>query len=200
MLLPLCSVSLITDTNIPFLWKRIPLFSVSFITEKFCYLIRFETWISLENVSSLVPSQVKPFCTFTPKDHDSLVSITSYLSSIFVAQKVKCLPSMQETQVWSLGWEDPLEKEMATHSSTLAWKIPWTEEPSRLQSMGSQSGHDWTTSLHFTLCKKHSFLEAHDDWACYHLFFWLTLASIVLTTPIILFGLRNLAFRVLYSQ
>ena len=46
------------------------------------------------------------------------------------------------------GWEDPLEKEMATHSSTLAWRIPWTEEPGRLQSMGSQRvGHDWVTSL-----------------------------------------------------
>ena len=51
---------------------------------------------------------------------------------------VKCLLTMQETQVRSLGWEDPLEKEMATHSSTLAWKIPWTEEHGRLQSMGLQ--------------------------------------------------------------
>ena len=50
---------------------------------------------------------------------------------------VKRLPIMWETQVRSLGREDPLEKEMATHSSTLAWKIPWTEEPGRLQSMGS---------------------------------------------------------------
>ena len=59
-----------------------------------------------------------------------------------VAQMVKCLPTMQETQVQSLGREDPLEKEMATHSSILAWKIPWTEEPGRLQSMGSQRvGH-----------------------------------------------------------
>ena len=56
---------------------------------------------------------------------------------------VKCLPAMQETQVRSLDWENPLEKEMATHSSTLAWKIPWTEKPGKLQSMGSQSvGHD----------------------------------------------------------
>ena len=56
---------------------------------------------------------------------------------------VKCLPAVWETQVRSLGWEDPLEKEMATHSSILAWKIPWTEEPDRLQSMGSQRvGHD----------------------------------------------------------
>ena len=51
-----------------------------------------------------------------------------------VAQTVKNLPAMQETQVRSLGWEDPLEQEMATHSSTLAWKIPWTEEPGRLYS------------------------------------------------------------------
>ena len=54
-----------------------------------------------------------------------------------VAQTAKRLPTMQETQVRSLGQEDPLEKEMATHSSTLAWKIQWKEEPGRLQSMGS---------------------------------------------------------------
>ena len=60
-----------------------------------------------------------------------------------VAQMVKCLPAMRETQIPFLGREDPLEKEMATHSSTLAWKIPWMEEPDRLQSMGSQRvGHD----------------------------------------------------------
>ena len=57
---------------------------------------------------------------------------------------VKHLPTMGETQVQSLGWEDSLEKEMATHSSTLAWKIPWTEKRGRLQSMGSQRvGHDY---------------------------------------------------------
>ena len=56
---------------------------------------------------------------------------------------VKHLSTLQETQVRSLGWEDPLEKEMAIHSSTTAWKIPWTEEPGRLQSMGSQRvGHN----------------------------------------------------------
>ena len=54
-----------------------------------------------------------------------------------VVQTVKHLPIRQETQVRSLGWEDPLEKEMGTHSSTLAWKIPWTEESGGLQSMGS---------------------------------------------------------------
>ena len=55
-----------------------------------------------------------------------------------MAQMIKCLPAMRETQVRSLGQEDPLEKEMATHSSTLAWQIPWTEEPGGLQSMRSQ--------------------------------------------------------------
>ena len=59
------------------------------------------------------------------------------------AQRLKHLPGMQETWVQSLGQEDPLEKEMATHSSTLAWRIPWRQEPGRLQSMGSQRvGHD----------------------------------------------------------
>ena len=65
-----------------------------------------------------------------------------------MAQMVKHLPTMWETQVGSLGWEDPLEKEMGTHSSTLAWKIPWTEEPDRLQSLGSpRVGHNRQTSL-----------------------------------------------------
>ena len=60
-----------------------------------------------------------------------------------VVQTVKHLPAVRETWVRSLGWEDPLEKEIATHSSTIAWKIPWTEEPGRLQSVGSQRvGHD----------------------------------------------------------
>ena len=59
--------------------------------------------------------------------------------TFLVAQMVKRLPTMRETWVQSLGQEDPLEKEMATHSSILAWKIPWTEEPGRLQSMGLQS-------------------------------------------------------------
>ena len=60
-----------------------------------------------------------------------------------MAQLVKNLPSMQDTQVRSLGWEDPVGKEMATHSNILAWKSPWTVEPGRLQSMGPQRvGHD----------------------------------------------------------
>ena len=69
-----------------------------------------------------------------------------------VAQPVKRLPAMQEIRVQSLGQEDPLEEEMVTHSSTLAWKIQWTEKPGRLQSMGLQRvGHDWATSLTHSL-------------------------------------------------
>ena len=65
-----------------------------------------------------------------------------------MAQRLKPLPAMWETWVRSLGWEYPLEKEMETHSSTLAWRIPWTEEPGGLQSTGSQRvGLDWGTSL-----------------------------------------------------
>ena len=93
-----------------------------------------------------------------------------YSWASLVAQMVKNPPAMQETWVRSLGWEDPLEEGTATHSSILAWKIPWTEEPCRLQSMGSQRvGHDWatkhstaqlaisptcwTSSIHFTGCQ-----------------------------------------------
>ena len=72
----------------------------------------------------------------------------NYVNIYLVAQRIKHLPAVQETWVWSLGWEDSLEKEMAPHSSILAWRIPWIEEPGRLQSTGSQRvGHDWATSL-----------------------------------------------------
>ena len=81
-------------------------------------------------------------------DKDDNLNIPIWAS--LVAQMVKHLPAMQETWVLTLGQEDPLEKKMATHSSTLAWKIPWTEEPGRLQSMWSQRvGHDWATLLTF---------------------------------------------------
>ena len=65
-----------------------------------------------------------------------------------MAQMVKRLSTMRETRVRSLGWEDPLEKEMAIHSSTIAWKIPWTEEPGRLQSMGTRKELDTAERLH----------------------------------------------------
>ena len=65
-----------------------------------------------------------------------------YFTPPLVAQMVKNLPSMQETWVRCLGQEDPQEKKMATHSSILAWRIPWTEDPGSLQFMGLQVGHD----------------------------------------------------------
>ena len=69
------------------------------------------------------------------------------LTTSLVAQMVKNLPVMQETWVWSLGWEDPLEKGLATHSSILAWRIPWKEKPGGLQSMVSQRiGYDWASN------------------------------------------------------
>ena len=82
------------------------------------------------------------FSFFSNYSSDNLYSL--------VAQTVKRLPAMWETWVQSLGWKDPLGKEMAIHSNTLAWKIPWTEYPGTLQSMGSQRvGQDWGTSLIF---------------------------------------------------
>ena len=79
-----------------------------------------------------------------------------------MAQSLKCLPATRETQVRPLGWEDPLEKEMATHSNILAWRIPWTEEPGRLQSVGSQSQtrlSDFMHSLIWRLsCFSHGWL------------------------------------------
>ena len=68
----------------------------------------------------------------------SFIALVPTQGASLVAQLVNNLPAMQETRVPSLGWEDPLEKEMATHSSILAWRIPWTEESGRLQSTGSQ--------------------------------------------------------------
>ena len=77
----------------------------------------------------------------------STLGISLEQQGFLVAQTVKNPPAVQETQVWSLGWEDPPEKGMATHSSILAWRISRTEEPGWLQSMGSQRvGHDWANS------------------------------------------------------
>ena len=87
------------------------------------------------NFHSFVSSQVSKRALVT--------ALKPFLSLSFVAQRLKRLPAMRETWVRSLGWKDPLEKEMATHSSILAWRIPWTEEPGGLQSTGSQRvGHD----------------------------------------------------------
>ena len=99
-------------------------------------------------------------CAATKTQHSwKLINIYIYVyfksRASLVAQTVKCLSAMQETWVRSLGWEDLLEKEMAALSSILAWKIPWTAEPGRLLSTGSQRvGHDWAKGRYF---KSHSF-------------------------------------------
>ena len=89
-------------------------------------------------------------CMGRCKSLGPLKSILWYAPASLVAQIVKHLSAMLEPGVQSLSWEDSLEKEIATHSNTLAWKIPWTEKPGRLQSMGSQRvGHNWVTWLFF---------------------------------------------------
>ena len=84
-----------------------------------------------------------------------------YTRTSLVAQMVKHLPAMRETRVQFLGWEDLLEKEMATHSSILAWRIPWTEEPGGLQSIRSQS---WTQLSDFTFTFHFHILKSHPVW------------------------------------
>ena len=113
-----------------------------------------------------------------------------------VAQRLKRLPAMWETWVRFLGQEDPLEKEMATHSSILAWRIPWTEEPGGLQSTGSQRvGHHWVTSLSLSFtCSQNQAAVSRQDNAnalCphhqYEVFFrilQLLLRSVLEPTPI----------------
>ena len=81
---------------------------------------------------------------------------------------VKNLPAMQETWIWSLGREDPLEKGMATHFSILAWRIPWTEKPDGLQSMGLERvGHDWVTNTH-----THTHTQGEDDFSLFFTVGW----------------------------
>ena len=91
-------------------------------------------------ISLPVDRHVGCFQSLTVSNKDTMASL--------VGQRIKRLPAMEETQIQSLGGEDPLEKEIATNSSIFAWRIPWTEEPGRLQSSGSlRVGHDWATSL-----------------------------------------------------
>ena len=96
------------------------------------------------DVSSCVQTKSWPLSSpySSPPREEERVILWPCCASL-AAQTVKNLPAVQETWVRSLCWEDPLEEGMATHSSILAWRIPWTEEPAKLQSMGSQrAGHD----------------------------------------------------------
>ena len=92
---------------------------------------------------------MKKELNLSPPNYFSVIVLCKgFLGASLVAQAVKYLPAMWETWVQSLGWEDTLEKEMATHSSTVVWKIPWMEEPGRLQFTGSQRvAHNWATLL-----------------------------------------------------
>ena len=110
-------------------------------------LSKLRLWCpSLQNAAHLCVD----WCSLTDSHIQSALANPS-----LVAQRIKCLPAMRETWVWSLDRKDPLKKEMATHSSILAWRIPWTEEPGELQPMGSQRvRHDWATSLSFFPCEQ----------------------------------------------
>ena len=94
-------------------------------------------WLALRRHSTTVSSLLLAMAQSSLEETAFLISSVMLRASL-IAQSVKNLPAMQETQVQFLGREDPLEKEMATHSSILTWRIPWTEEPGRLQSMGLQ--------------------------------------------------------------
>ena len=126
-----------------------------------------KAYTRLSSLLTYLQVQRPPKTTYSPNDSwRRLTELTnSYythccdllqLRTSLVVQTVKNLPAMQETWVQSLGQEDPLEKGMATHSSILVWRIPWTEEPDRLQSMGSQRvGRDWrTNTFHFFITAK----------------------------------------------
>ena len=95
----------------------------------------------MKDAIDIITAAYSYFCLF-PQFTSLIPFLTHCLMTSLVAQTVKHLSTMWETRVWSLGWEDPLKKEMAIHSSTIAWKIPWTEEPGRSQRVG----HDWATS------------------------------------------------------
>ena len=128
-----------------------------------------QVWISLEASPLLLPVSCA-LITSTPLIITStIIWLTCwtlhYFRASLVAQLVKNLPAVQETWVQSLGWKDPLEKEMATHSSILAWKISWTEESCGLQFMGSRRvGRDWATNTYTIL--RWAFQLANGSFKC----------------------------------
>ena len=94
----------------------------------------------------------------------SIYGILYFCWDSLMAQMVKKLPAMQETWVRSLGWEDALEKGMVTHSSILAWRIPWTEQPGTLYPIGSQRvGHDWVTNTHSLTYFSYYYISSTSD-------------------------------------
>ena len=102
------------------------------------------SWLQSPSAVILEPKKIKSF-TFSP----SICQEVMHIWGFWGGSVVKNLPAVQEMQEWSLGQEDPLEEGMATHSSILAWRIPWTQEPGGLQSTGPQRvGHDWSDWAH----------------------------------------------------
>ena len=128
---------------------------------KMIHIICQVWWVFLVFLIAIPVSSVGKESTYNARDPSSIPGLGSspaeglgyplqYSRVSLVAQMVKNPPAMQETWVQSLGWEDLLENWMATHSSILAWRIPWTEEPGGLQSMGLQRvGHYWVTNTCF---------------------------------------------------
>ena len=106
-------------------------------------------------------------CPSSSGQNDFLYWITQWEKRVSQVARWRIFLPTQETWVWSLGWEDPLEEEIATNSSILAWKIPWTEEPGGLQSMGSwRVGHDWVAE-HWALSErkiKETFIVWRNEW------------------------------------
>ena len=112
------------------------------------YVQKFKCIFNLPNLRQMVKNTLFPFFSLCV----SLICLVPGYVLGLVTQRIKNLPAIRETWVWSLGLEDPSEKGMATHSSILAWRIPWTEEPGGLLFMGSERvGHNWATNT-FTSC------------------------------------------------
>ena len=104
-------------------------------------------------------------CVFVYRFFMYLNVSVMYLDDFPIAQMVKNLPAMQETRVRSLCQEDPLEKGMAIHSSILAQRIPWTEKPGGLQSMGSQKvGHNWASNTHINISVSRKVSKEYTKW------------------------------------
>ena len=137
------------------------------------------SWVQLLSTRWPLPNEYLELGSLFWGPHPSfptthLTSSTWTLVASLVAQSVNSLPAMQETLVWSLGWEDPLEKEMAIHSSILAWRIPWTEEPGGLQSTGVTKSWTWLwLSFHWN-CYNNLLCLKHDEW---HLLFFVCFIS-----------------------